>query len=45
MKNQTNIVNKIKDSYCEKQITKLDELKFWTKRSKDRLRYSLIFLA
>ncbi len=34
MKNQTNIVNKIKDSYCEKQITKLDELKSLDKKVK-----------
>ena len=34
MKDQTNIVNKIKDSYCEKQITKLDELKSLDKKVK-----------
>ncbi len=34
MKNQTIIVNKIKDSYCEKQVTKLDELKSLDKKVK-----------
>ena len=34
MNNQTAIVNKIKNSYCEKQITKFDELKALDKKAK-----------
>ena len=34
MNNQIDIANKIKNSYCEKQVTKLDELKSLDKKVK-----------
>ena len=34
MENQTAIVNKIRDSYCEKPVTKFDELKSLDKKVK-----------